>query len=121
LTLEVAAGGLYFVRGFLIVIEILIAPKRFGAQHLLIIHRGGNFAYVVHIYCRYKYEFFLSCIKRFTEFRKSKCTLRRMAQTNHKTQGMRVFYLFYTIHGLCKAKFNNYTNTCSSQIHGLNR
>lgn len=61
LTHEVAAGGLFFVCRFLIVIELLIAPKRFGAQHLLIIHRGGNFVYVVCIYCRYKYEFSLSC------------------------------------------------------------
>jgi len=61
LTHEVAAGGLFFVRRFLIVIEFLIAPKRFGAQQLLIIHRGGSFAYVVHIYCPYKYEFSLSC------------------------------------------------------------
>lgn len=37
LTHEIAAGGLFFVPSFVIVIELLMAPKRFGAQHLLII------------------------------------------------------------------------------------
>ena len=61
LTHEVAAGGLFFVRGFFIVTQFLMASKRFRAQHLLIIHGGGNFAYVLRTYCQYKYAFSLSC------------------------------------------------------------